>query len=142
LGLADDVMITGYIGPSAEVFAAIEACDVLVYRLAEGLTSRRGSVLACLQAGKPVFVNGPQTTGEFDHHPSFAAAMARGDLRLLAPYANADDFADAIVSQTARPVASGRVNFGRAWDDVVEAVVSEKIRADVGSYVATGANAR
>ncbi len=74
LGLENDVTVTGYIGPTAEVFAALEACDVLVYLFAEGLTSRRGSVLACLMASHPVLVNAPANADEFAHHPSFAQA--------------------------------------------------------------------
>ncbi len=137
LGLSQNVLVTGYIGPSAEVFAAIEACDVLVYALPEGLTARRGSVLACLQTGKPVFVNGPRHTGEFDQHPSFAAALGQGGLRLLAPDATPDDFADAIAEPAARSHAVASVDFQRAWDDAVEVMLGARLPASVIHEIAS-----
>jgi glycosyltransferase involved in cell wall biosynthesis len=123
LGLEADVLITGYIGPSSDVFAAIEACDVMVYLLAEGLTSRRSSVLACLQSSRPLFVNGPSQDGEFAHHPAFSKALAEGHLVLLPRAAKADAFAIAIAGHGMVAAALPRLDFNRAWDDVVDAVV-------------------
>ncbi|HYC25372.1 MAG TPA: glycosyltransferase, partial [Roseiarcus sp.] len=76
LSLKDDVLVTGYIHTDAEIYAIFELVDVFVYCFAEGLTSRRGSILACLQSGRPLVVNGPRHPGEFDHHRSFRKAMA------------------------------------------------------------------
>ena len=124
LGLQTDVTVTGYIGPAAEVFAALDACDVLVYRFEEGLTARRGSVLAALQSGRPVLVNGPRGDAEFAHHPTFRSALADGALHLLSPRAETLEFSETIltIAKPHRPGAS--VNFTRAWDDAVDAIAS------------------
>lgn len=123
LGLTDDVTITGYIGPSGEVFAAIEACDALVYLLPEGLTSRRGSVLAGLQTATPIVVNAPKHDHEFDHHHAFSRALDRGALTLLAPDATPQAFAQALAELPPARVAAPPVSFASAWADVVAAVI-------------------
>lgn len=122
LGLENDVTVTGYIGPSADVFAALEACDILVYLFAEGLTSRRGSVLACLMASHPVLVNAPANADEFAHHPSFARAIADGRLALLPHHATAADYARWIIEHRGWTPAGEAVSFVRAWEDVAAAI--------------------
>lgn len=124
LDLQHNVTVTGYIGPSAEVFAALDVCDVLVYRFEEGLSARRGSVLAALQTGKPVLVNGPRDAAEFAHHPAFRSALADGALHLLSPGAQTMEFSETILTiATSRRQRSG-VDFARAWHDAVEAIVA------------------
>jgi glycosyltransferase involved in cell wall biosynthesis len=122
LGLDHDVTITGYIGPSDEVFAAIAACDALVYLLPEGLTARRGSVLAGLQTATPIVVNAPKHAHEFDHHAAFSRALNSGALTLLAPDASPEDFARALAELPPGRVTSPPVAFDAAWADVVAAV--------------------
>jgi glycosyltransferase involved in cell wall biosynthesis len=118
LGLTDRVTVTGYIGPDAEVFAALEAADVFVYRFAEGLTSRRGSVLTCLQTQRPVVVDAPANRGEFDHHPSYRSALAAGQLVLIPPHASAAEVAEHVLSATASALEHAAVTFEDAWSDV------------------------
>jgi glycosyltransferase involved in cell wall biosynthesis len=118
LGLDGHVTVTGYIGPASEVFAAIEACTALAYQLPEGLTSRRGSVLAGLQTSTPVVVNAPAHIAEFDHHPTFTRALATNALVLVPPNAGAAVFADALLSLPARRTDTIVVNYARAWADV------------------------
>jgi glycosyltransferase involved in cell wall biosynthesis len=120
LDLEQDVTITGYIGPAADVFAGIAACDALAYVLPEGLTSRRGSVLAGLQTKTPVIVNAPRHGGEFDHHPTFRRALDGGHLVLLDAEATPEAFADALLTVTPQRVAP--VRFTEAWQDVVDVV--------------------
>lgn len=122
LGLAGDVTVTGYIGPSAEVFAALEACDAFVYLFAEGLTSRRGSVLACLMSGHPVLVNAPAHDGEFAHHPSYIEALANGRMTLLPRDATSTDVARAILRSGSSSLRGSPVDFDRAWGDAVAAL--------------------
>jgi glycosyltransferase involved in cell wall biosynthesis len=133
LGLEDCVTVTGYIGPDAEVFAAIEACDVMVYRFAEGLTSRRGSVLTCLQTTKPVLVNAPAKHGECDQHPSLLKALAAGRLTLLAVDADVDAFAVAVGAALAQAAGAGTalgpaIDFDAAWADVADVVLMRPAR--------------
>jgi hypothetical protein len=59
LKLRNDVIVTGYVDRPEEIFTLFEEVDCFLYRFAEGLSSRRSSVLACLQTGKPVLVNAP-----------------------------------------------------------------------------------
>lgn len=125
LGLADDVTVSGYIGPAGDVFAALTACDVFVYLFAEGLTSRRGSVLACLMTPHPVLVNARLEQDEFAHHPSFARAIGEGRLALLPHDATAADYARWIMAHRDRPPAGSPVSFAGAWDDAAAAVVRQ-----------------
>jgi glycosyltransferase involved in cell wall biosynthesis len=122
LGLQNDTTVTGYLGPAADVFAALDAADVFVYRFAEGLTSRRGSVLTCLQTAHPVLVNAPPHTGEFDHHPTFRTALASGRLTLLPTTASMADYADRIITGLAVDTANRPLTYADAWADAAAAV--------------------
>jgi glycosyltransferase involved in cell wall biosynthesis len=124
LGLADDILVTGYIEAEAEIFALFERVDAFVYSFAEGLSSRRGSVLACLQSGRRVFVNSPVLPGEFDHHPAFRKALAGGQLRLAPTEASAQDFADAIMASDWRPSSEPFEFFHESWRDAVGAIAA------------------
>jgi glycosyltransferase involved in cell wall biosynthesis len=120
LGLADNVLITGYIESHADVFAALSETDVLVYAFADGLSSRRGSVLAALLSGRPVIVNSPQNRHEFDHHPAFRGAVATGALRLVEGAENICAYADAVkrARGTRQNVA---IDFDQCWRDAATA---------------------
>jgi glycosyltransferase involved in cell wall biosynthesis len=122
LGLSDDVLVTGYIETDAEIYSIFDLVDVFAYCFAEGLTSRRGSILACLQAGRPVFVNRSADANEFEHHPSFQVAIAQSALRLLQTSADAKMFADAIdrldLSRKPEPIAL----FEQGWRDAILAI--------------------
>ena len=121
LGLAENVLITGYIESHEDVYAALRETDVLVYAFADGLSSRRGSVLAALLSGRPVIVNRPQHGGEFDHHPAFRQALARQALMLVDA---ADDFAayaDTIEAIDRAEQGVTAINFDRCWHDAAAA---------------------
>jgi glycosyltransferase involved in cell wall biosynthesis len=124
LGLTDDVLVTGYIEAEAEIFALFERVDAFVYSFAEGLSSRRGSVLACLQSGRRVFVNTPVLPGEFDHHPTFRKALAGGQLRFAPTEASAQDFADAIMASQSQPSSEPFEFFHDSWRDAVGAIAA------------------
>lgn len=124
-GLEGDVTVSGYIGPTSDVFAALEACDVFVYLFAEGQTSRRGSVLACLTTSRPVLVNAPSDLNEFSHHPSFARAIADGRLALLPLNATPKDCARWIIQHRSWRPGGAPVSFERAWGDAVTAVLPD-----------------
>jgi glycosyltransferase involved in cell wall biosynthesis len=137
-GLTGKTTVTGFIGPADELFAALSSLDVLVYDFAEGLTSRRGSVLAAMQSGRPVIVNGPRRADEFDHHPTYRRAIASGALTVLPPAASAAAFADAIVAAVARGThARAEIDFEAAWSDAVDAV-SGPLRPDMGPSSGSG----
>lgn len=96
LGLEGLVTLTGYVGTATEIFALFNTIDVFVYAFHEGLTSRRGSVLTCIQSGRPVVVNDAVLPGEFDHHPVFRRAMQSGLIHLVPTDADAQAYADII----------------------------------------------
>lgn len=126
--LTGKTIVTGFIGPADELFGVLSRLDVLVYDFIEGLTSRRGSVLAAMQSGRPVLVNGSRRPDEFDHHPTYQRAIASGALYLLPPAAPAAAFADAIMIALARDgSASAGIDFDAAWSDAVDAVIGGSV---------------
>jgi glycosyltransferase involved in cell wall biosynthesis len=128
LGLANDVLITGYIESHADVYAALRQTDILVYAFADGLSSRRGSVLAALLCGRPVIVNRPQNAGEFDHHPAFRQALATGALRLLEAAEDVSAYANAIErARGAEQVVP--IDFDQCWRDAA-AAFAEALRGE------------
>lgn len=125
LDLADDVVITGFIDTDADVFAALSAVDVFAYLFAEGLTSRRGSVLACLASGRPVVVNAPDNPSEFAHHPGYCKQLADGRL-VLAPHgATPAVMADALIAVRANAGTHSAAEdvFAASWDDAAAVVL-------------------
>ena len=117
LGLEGDILVTGYIEKDLEIFALFDQVDTFVYSFAEGLSSRRGSVLACLQSGRPVLVNAPATLDEFDHHPTFRNAMTQPVLRLAPPNAGAEEYAGAIMTAGRVRAAEPLKFFDKSWRD-------------------------
>jgi glycosyltransferase involved in cell wall biosynthesis len=124
LDLDDDILVTGYIESAAEIFAVFDCVDTFVYSFAEGLSSRRGSVLACLQSGRQVVVNAPAESGEFAHHPAFLEAIARPILQMVPTNANSGDFAGAIKSAGSFPASEPLRIFEDSWRDAAFAVRS------------------
>lgn len=124
LGLEGHVTVTGYVDTDAEIFALFETIDVFVYAFREGLTSRRGSVLACLQTGRPVVVNAPAQAGEFDHHPTFRRVMDLGLVHAVPTAADAEAYADAIVRLDLRARAPLPDIFDQAWSDAAHALIA------------------
>jgi glycosyltransferase involved in cell wall biosynthesis len=122
LALEGNILVTGYVDADAEIFALFDCVDTFVYSFAEGLSSRRGSVLACLQSGRQVVVNAPATAGEFDHHPTFLNAMAQPILRFAPTHADAEQFAIAIVSAERTRAAEPLKLFESSWRDAAFAL--------------------
>jgi glycosyltransferase involved in cell wall biosynthesis len=128
LGLANDVLITGYIESHADVYAALRQTDIIVYAFADGLSSRRGSVLAALLCGRPVIVNRPQNGGEFDHHPAFRQALATGALRLVEAAEDVAAYANAIERAHGAEQAV-LIDFDQCWRDAA-AAFAEVLRGE------------
>jgi glycosyltransferase involved in cell wall biosynthesis len=121
LGLERNVLITGYIQSHDEVYAALSETDVLVYAFAEGLTSRRGSVLAALLSGRPVIVNRPENEFEFDHHPAFRQALAAEALRLVNAAEDVAAYADAVEAAHRAKQSTIAIDFDQCWRDAAAA---------------------
>jgi glycosyltransferase involved in cell wall biosynthesis len=123
-GLTDGLIMTGHIEDAAELFAALAVPHVFVYRFAEGLTARRGSVLACVQAGRPVVVNAGASAHEFDHHALYRGLLAAGAIRLVPPPATADTMAGAVLAAAAVDPPPAIIDLRAAWLAAAQAVLA------------------
>jgi glycosyltransferase involved in cell wall biosynthesis len=134
LGLEDAVTVTGFVASGDEVYAALGACDALVYRFDEGVTSRRASVFAALLSGRPVIVNAPGHASEFDHHQPYLRALDSGALTLVPIHATTADFTTALLAATAS--AAPRVSglFDQAWDLASDAIADLPAEDKVSAY--------
>jgi glycosyltransferase involved in cell wall biosynthesis len=122
LGIAGDVVVSGYVASDHDVFGILSEIDAFCYHLEEGLTARRGSVLTCVQSGRPVIVTGPDMPEEFQHHPRFQALIDRGAITLVAPGAGNAAYADRIVASLKQPPAPTPFDFEGWWRDAAQAV--------------------
>jgi glycosyltransferase involved in cell wall biosynthesis len=115
LGLEDQVIVTGYVADTAEVFALFERIGVFVFLFPEGLTARRSSVITCLQSNRPVVVSAPQSLDEFRHHEGLSALIEAGSLSFVPRTAMVDEIADRLLAAVRHP-AEGRATIdGDAW---------------------------
>jgi glycosyltransferase involved in cell wall biosynthesis len=122
LGVSDDVIVSGYVASDHEVFGLFSQIDAFCYPLDEGITARRSSILACVQAGRPVIVTGPAEADEFDHHPRFRELIDRGAIVLMARDADEAAYAERIVSALKCPTVQAPFDFDGWWRDVALAV--------------------
>ena len=127
-GLSDRVLVTGYIGDEAELFALFEAVDVFCYVFAEGLTSRRASVLAAALFGKPVVVNAPAAADALQHHGLYLKLIETGLIRLVAIDADADSLAEAVLSATTDAPAAIDLTteLDRLWQAVGDVIIRRR----------------
>jgi len=124
LGLSEDCIVTGYVDDARALHALFGEVDCFLYRFPEGLTSRRGSVLACLQSGKPVIVNAPRETGEFDHHRAYRRAIGDGSLILLPHEADARVYAERLAHSERRSSRPLSPLYDQCWRDAAAAVAA------------------
>jgi glycosyltransferase involved in cell wall biosynthesis len=122
LGIADDVVVSGFVASDHEVFGLFNEIDAFCYPLDEGLTARRSSVLTCAQSGKPLIVTGPDLGYEFGHHPRFKELIDRGAIVLVARGSDNAVYADRIVSALKWPQVNSPFDFDGWWKDVASAV--------------------
>jgi len=84
LGLADQVIVTGYVADDAELYTLFDEIGAFLFLFPEGLTSRRSSVIHCLQSNRPVVVTAPRSPSEFAHHKGFSSVIESGALSFIA----------------------------------------------------------
>jgi glycosyltransferase involved in cell wall biosynthesis len=125
LGLTDDVIVSGYVASDDEIFGIFGEIGAFCYPLEEGITARRGSILACIQSGRPVIVSAPRQPDEFEHHPRFQQLIDSGAVVLVPDGANNDAYADQIISALQRPAMSAAFDFDGWWRDVAQAVQAQ-----------------
>jgi glycosyltransferase involved in cell wall biosynthesis len=125
LGLTDDVIVSGYVASDDEIFGIFGEIDAFCYPLEEGITARRGSILACIQSGRPVIVSAPQQPDEFEHHPRFRQLIDSGAVVLVPGDAGDNAYADQVISALQRPAGQMAFDFDGWWRDVVQAVQAQ-----------------
>jgi glycosyltransferase involved in cell wall biosynthesis len=125
LGLTDSVIVSGYVPSEEEIFGIFGEIDAFCYPLEEGITARRGSILACAQSGRPVIVSAAREPNEFDHHARFRQLIDSGAVALVPDGAGDDAYADQIMSALQRPAVQVPFDFDGWWRDVAQAVQAQ-----------------
>jgi glycosyltransferase involved in cell wall biosynthesis len=125
LRLSEDVIVSGYVDSSAEVFGLFGEVDAFCYPLEEGLTARRASILAAVQAGRPVIVTGPAEIDEFDHHSRFKGLIEHGAIVLVPRGSDEAVYADAIVASLRQSTAYSPFDFASWWRDTAKAIKAQ-----------------
>jgi glycosyltransferase involved in cell wall biosynthesis len=124
LGLDDDVVVTGRVGPAEELYGLFDSVDLFAYDFAEGLTARRASVMAALQAGRPVVTSAPASPDEFAANPRLARLVEAGALSFVPTGADAATFAEALVQARRRPLPAVEVDVEAWWDETARALTA------------------
>lgn len=122
LGIAGDVVVSGFVASDQEVFGLFNEIDAFCYPLDEGLTARRSSVLTCVQSGRPLIVTGPALPDEFDHHRRFKELIDRGAIVLVPRGSDDEAYADRIVAALKSPPVQTPFDFDGWWQDAAGAV--------------------
>ena len=122
LGLEDDVIVSGYVASEEEMFGIFEKVDAFAYVLPEGLTARRASVLACVQAGRPVVVTAPLRANEFDHHPRYRELVDSGAIVLVPREAGAATYASQVLAARGRATALPAIDRKTWFRDAADAL--------------------
>jgi len=125
LGIAGDVIVSGYVASDAEVFGLFGEVDAFCYPLQEGLTARRSSILACVQSGRPVIVTSPSEPDEFDHHSRFKALIDHGAIVPVARGSDEEVYAAKIIASLKQSSASPPFNFSDWWRDTANAIKAQ-----------------
>ena len=97
-GLEKHVIVSGYIADEEELFALFERVGAFLFLFSEGLTSRRSSVIACLQSDRPVVVSAPHSMTEFDHHAGWQALIKSGAPMFVPPAASTAEISELLLA--------------------------------------------
>ncbi|KRA95532.1 glycosyl transferase family 1 [Devosia sp. Root685] len=103
LGLADRVTVTGYVAGDDELAGIFKEIQVFCYLFPEGLTSRRGSVLAAALSGHAVVVNAPAEAHALDHHGLFQRLIETRAISLVPTAADIPTVAAAVLAASREP---------------------------------------
>jgi glycosyltransferase involved in cell wall biosynthesis len=97
-GIADQVVVTGYIADEAELYTLFDAVGSFLFLFPEGLTARRSSVVHTLQSDRPVVVTAPRSMAEFAHHAGFTRLIEAGVLSFIPAGADLRAIADQLLA--------------------------------------------
>jgi glycosyltransferase involved in cell wall biosynthesis len=101
-GIADQVIVTGYITDEAELYTLFEEVGSFLFLFPEGLTARRSSVIHTLQSDRPVVVTAPRAMAEFAHHAGFTRLIEAGVLSFVPEGADLRAIADQLLAVAKR----------------------------------------
>jgi glycosyltransferase involved in cell wall biosynthesis len=101
-GIADRVIVTGYITDEAELYTLFEEVGSFLFLFSEGLTARRSSVIHTLQSDRPVVVTAPRSMAEFAHHAGFTGLIEAGVLSFIAEGADRRAIANQLLAVAKR----------------------------------------
>jgi glycosyltransferase involved in cell wall biosynthesis len=101
-GIADQVIVTGYITDEAELYTLFDEVGSFLFLFPEGLTARRSSVIHTLQSDRPVVVTAPRSMAEFAHHAGFTGLIEAGVLSFIAEGADRRAIADQLLAVAKR----------------------------------------
>jgi glycosyltransferase involved in cell wall biosynthesis len=97
-GIADQVIVTGYITDEAELHTLFNEVGAFLFLFPEGLTARRSSVIHTLQSDRPVVVTAPRAMAEFAHHAGFTRLIEAGVLSFIPEGADLRAIADQLLA--------------------------------------------
>ncbi|HWV21478.1 MAG TPA: glycosyltransferase [Devosia sp.] len=120
LGLADRVTVTGYVAGDDELAGIFKQIDVFCYLFPEGLTARRGSVLAAALSGHAVVVNAPAQGNALDHHGLFQRLIETRAIRLVPTQADIPTVASGVLLASREPPEplDGDVEMANLWQGI------------------------
>src|SRR5580692_11321220 len=101
-GIADQIIVTGYIADEAELYTLFEDVGSFLFLFPEGLTARRSSVIHTLQSDRPVVVTAPRSMAEFAHHAGFTGLIEAGVLSFIPEGADMRTIADQLLAAAKR----------------------------------------
>jgi glycosyltransferase involved in cell wall biosynthesis len=114
-GIADQVIVTGYVTDDAELYTLFNEADAFLFLFPEGLTSRRSSIIHTLQSNRPVVVTAPRSMSEFAHHKGFTSVIESGVLSLIPDHADLPAIADKLLSAARQDERTTPAIDGDAW---------------------------
>lgn len=97
LGVSGNIDFRGRVEDSADVLAALADADVQMLLFSDGASARRSSLLTALQLDRPVVTTVPERADEFEEWPEIERQMADGAIASVAPDAEPDVVADALL---------------------------------------------
>lgn len=104
LGLGERVHWTGFLSP-ARVSAHLAAADLMVMPYRDGVSLRRGTLMAALAHGRPLITTAPAELGA-------APELCHGDNVWLVPPDDPAALAAAVAALSADPAARARLGYG------------------------------
>ena len=114
-GIADQVIVTGYITDEAELHTLFEEVGCFLFLFPEGLTARRSSVIHTLQSDRPVVVTAPRSMAEFAHHAGFTRLIGAGVLSFVPEGADLKAIADQLLTVARQSKRSAGTIEWDAW---------------------------